>query len=143
MYLSIGVSSGSFMSSRWFVGRLSVLVMFVVGGVSGRGMVSCLMSSGVSVDIWMGMCGHVVAKQWGCHDSPQLFELRTRHSLPAKSWLQMPHVALVRGTCLGCIVVYVFVGSAIVRRRRLLFCWLGFWVSIVLGGPGCEASPIR
>ena len=102
---SIGARVGSSASNRWFVGRLSASVMFVADGVVVGGMVSCLMSSGVSGAAWMGMCGQVAAKHRGCHDSAQLFVLRTLHSLPAKSWLQMPHVALVCGIFFGCIVV--------------------------------------
>ena len=66
------------------------------------------------------MVGHVVEKHRGCHDSPQLCMLRTRHSRPAKSWLQTGHVALVCGTRRGCMVVYVRVGRTIVLRRLLV-----------------------
>ena len=86
----------------------------------------------------MGMVGHVVAKNRGCHDSPQLCMLRTRHSRPAKSWLQTGHVALVCGTRRGCMVVYVRVGRAIVFRRLLVVLVVSVVPSVVVfgGNPG-------
>ena len=64
------VRSGRLRSSVWCVGRLSVLGVVVVGWVCCCGVVSCLMSSGVLGVMMMGMCGHVSAKQRGCHESP-------------------------------------------------------------------------
>ena len=92
--------------------------MVAVGWVFWGGVVSCLMSSGVLGALIMGMCGHVSAKHRGCHESPWLLVFRTRHSRPWKSQLHMLQVALVCGIRLGCMVVYVFVGSAIDRLRR-------------------------
>ena len=134
-------SDGNCMSVSWFVGVLvlcgssSVVCACCVApagagggaaaGVAGAAAVlvpcmSCLTSSGVFGSVCTGMVGHVVAKHRGCHDSPQLCMLRTRHSRPAKSWLQTGHVALVCGTRRGCMVVYVRVGRTIVLRRLLV-----------------------
>ena len=92
---------------------------------------SRLMVSGVSGVVCMGMSGHFSAKHLGCQDSPQLCTLRTRHSRPTKSWLQTVHVALVWGAFRGCMVVYVRVGTTMLRRCRLALAW---GVSRVAGG---------
>ena len=109
------VSDGSCMSVSWFVGvlvfcesSLGVPDCFEpvgVGVVGLFGIINCLISSGVFGVVCMGMSGQVAAKQRGCHDSPWLLVLRTRHSRPMKSWLQTVHVALVCGTRSGCMVV--------------------------------------
>ena len=115
----------------WCVGVLvwwgSVCADVGVGGfaagASGVGWalgMSCWTSSGVPGAIVTGMFGQVVAKQRGCHESPWLWVLRTRHSQPTKSALQTPHVAHLRGRRRGRIVWYSRVGRTMVRRLRFL-----------------------
>ena len=53
---------------------------------------SCLMASGVSSGAAIGMSGHVVWKQRGCHDEPWLCVSRTRHSRPTRFVLQIGQV---------------------------------------------------
>ena len=107
---------GKGMSMSWFVGVFVLWGSFgvrggfgatsaVVGAAGVARVVSCLMLSGVSGVVWIGMSGQVSAKHLGCHDSPQLWVLRTRHSLPTRSLLQMLQVALVWGARCGCMVV--------------------------------------
>lgn len=121
------LSDGSFMSVTWLVGEFKFgafwpsvgagwvpLAAVVVCLVSS---ISCLISSGVLGPNSMGMLGHVCVR---ITDSPQLWGLRTRHSRPMKSWLQIVHVALVWGMRCGSMVPYVRVGSTILRLCRLL-----------------------
>lgn len=100
-------------------------------------------SVGVSLCGITGMFGHVVVKHLGCHDSPWLWSDWIRHSRPTRSWLQMGHVALLRGKRSGCIVMYVRLGRTMLRL--LFLTVVGPWVGglVLVGGPGWDASPIR
>lgn len=100
-------------------------------------------SCGVPAAKVTGISGHVEAKHLGCYESPLLLELRTRHSRPTKSWLQTGHVAALCGMRCGCVVVYVRVGSTILRRCRLALLVVSASVAWDLLGPGCDASPMR
>ena len=127
------------------IGSVCRVILVGVGVAWPAFIVSCLMASGVHGVVCMGMFGQVVAKHLGCHDSPWLCVLRTRHSRPTRSWLQTAQVSLVRGTRCGCMVVYSCVGRTMLRRRRLVVILVLPLLSMVggEGGPGCDASPMR
>jgi len=103
--------------------------------------------TGVVSGMLVGMSGYAVAKQWRCHDSPQLLVRLARHSLAMMSPLQVGHVALPWLCWVGCIVVYCLWGNAMARLCRLRVTvgsvGGGGCVISVAAGPGFDASPTR
>ena len=108
-------------SSAGFNGWSDVFVLCAAAGAAGVGFefgvaivgvavwcaswMSCVIVLGVLLGCCIGMLGQVVAKQRGCHDSPQLLVLRTRHSRPVRLALQVRQQGLRPGGLTGCISV--------------------------------------